>query len=134
VRVAAASSGYGWLEKEPLALIAGFLGCALRQNTRCEHTHFAPARSRLIFCPRFRPPPRRRRRWFAPSNIGVPALGGQSLFGAFMGSIGEELAHFPAGPAVTDSFWLYLISWHVGLFVALTLGQIGIQGRKQNYF
>ena len=33
--------------------------------------------------------------WFAPSNIAVPALGGQSLFGAFSSSIGNELAHFP---------------------------------------
>ena len=33
--------------------------------------------------------------WFAPSNIGVPAFGGQSLFGAFTKSIGEQLAHFP---------------------------------------
>jgi photosystem I subunit PsaO len=65
----AASSGYGWLNKDPLVLIAGFLG------------------------------------WFAPSNIAVPAFGNQSLFGAFTKSIGEELAHFPTGPALTDDFW-----------------------------
>jgi photosystem I subunit PsaO len=69
-----------------------------------------------------------------PSNIGVSAFGGKSLFGMFTASIGEELAKFPAGPAVTDQFWLYMITWHVGLFVALTLGQIGVQARKQGYF
>lgn len=69
-----------------------------------------------------------------PSNIGVPAFGGKSLFGAFMESIGENLAHFPVGPALDDRFWLYLVSWHLGLFLTLTLGQIGIQGRKQQYW
>ena len=43
---------------------------------------------------------------FAPTNIAVPAFGNQSLFGAFTKSIGEELAHFPTGPALTDDFWL----------------------------
>lgn len=102
------------------------------------------------------------RRWFAPSNIAVSAFDGQSLFGAFTASIGEQLAHFPtgkrtaihavpmclgllsmpldspppppllpAGPAVTDKFWLLLVTWHLGLFVTLTLAQIGVQGRKQ---
>ena len=28
----------------------------------------------------------------------------------------------------------YLITWHVGLFVTLTLAQIGVQGRKQQYW
>jgi photosystem I subunit PsaO len=62
-----------------------------------------------------------------PSNIGVQTFGGKSLFGAFMESIGSELAHFPVGPALTDNFWLLMITWHVGLFVTLTLAQIGIQ-------
>lgn len=35
-----------------------------------------------------------------PTNIPVPVLGGQSLFGKFLGSIGAELAHFPTGPAL----------------------------------
>ncbi|KAG1664610.1 hypothetical protein FOA52_004485 [Chlamydomonas sp. UWO 241] len=72
--------------------------------------------------------------WIIPSNIGVSGFGGQSLFGLFNASIAEELAHFPQGPALGDKFWLYLISWHVGLFVVMLLGQIGIQGRKQGYF
>lgn len=29
---------------------------------------------------------------------------------------------------------LLMITWHLGLFVTLTLGQIGFQGRKQGYF
>ncbi|PSC67374.1 photosystem I subunit O [Micractinium conductrix] len=98
VRVMAAGSNYQWLNKEPLALIAGFLG------------------------------------WFAPSNIAVPAFGGQSLFGAFTQSIGEELAHFPTGPALTDSFWILMVTWHMGLFACLFWGQIGVQARKQGYF
>jgi photosystem I subunit PsaO len=98
VRVAASANGYQWLNKEPLALMAGFAG------------------------------------WFLPSNIPVSAFGGKSLFGLFMESISENLAHFPTGPALDDKFWLYMITWHVGLFLTLTLGQIGIQGRKQGYF
>ena len=53
-------------------------------------------------------------RWTIPSNIGVSAFGGQSLFGLFQSSIAENLAHFPTGPALTDKFWLYMITWHVG--------------------
>lgn len=99
VRVMAAQGGnYQWLNKEPIALVAGFLG------------------------------------WFAPSNIQVPAFGNQSLFGAFSKSIGEELAHFPTGPALTDDFWILMITWHMGLFACLFWGQIGVQARKQGYF
>ncbi len=29
---------------------------------------------------------------------------------------------------------LYLITYHFGLFIALTFAQIGIQGSKQGYF
>ncbi|PNH11820.1 hypothetical protein TSOC_001321 [Tetrabaena socialis] len=72
--------------------------------------------------------------WTIPSTIGVSAFGGNSLFGLFTASIGENLAHFPTGPALDDKFWLYMITWHVGLFVTLTLGQIGVQGRKQGYW
>lgn len=72
--------------------------------------------------------------WTIPSSIGVSAFGGNSLFGLLTSSIGEELAHFPTGPALTDSFWLYLTLWHVGLFLTLVLGQAGVQGRKQGYW
>lgn len=44
-------------------------------------------------------------RWVIPSNIPVSAFGGQSLFGAFTQSIGQELSHFPTGPALGDKFW-----------------------------
>ncbi|CAL6301290.1 unnamed protein product [Bathycoccus prasinos] len=46
----------------------------------------------------------------------------------------ENLSHFPTGPALDDKFWLYMITWHIGLFVTMLLGQIGYQGRKQGYF
>jgi len=72
--------------------------------------------------------------WTVPSSIPVSAFGGQSLFGLFNASIAENLARFPQGPALSDKFWLYLISWHVGLFVVLLLGQVGVQGRKQGYW
>lgn len=72
--------------------------------------------------------------WFIPSNIGVSAFGGKSLFGLFTESIGANLANFPQGPALDDKFWLYMVTWHLGLFVTLTLAQIGIQGRKQEYW
>jgi photosystem I subunit PsaO len=96
--VRAASEGYKWLNKEPLALMIGTAG------------------------------------WFIPSNIGVSAFDGKSLFGLFTQSIGENLANFPTGPALSDKFWLYMVTWHLGLFITLTLAQIGIQGRKQEYW
>lgn len=46
-----------------------------------------------------------RRRWTVPSTIGVAAFGGDSLFGLFTKSIGENLSHFPIGPPLTDKFW-----------------------------
>ena len=50
--------------------------------------------------------------WFAPSNIGVPAFGGQSLFGAFTSSIGTELAHFPTvGGWVGACGWVGTCGW-----------------------
>lgn len=53
---------------------------------------------------------------------------------AFTDTIGSNLANFPQGPALDDKFWLYLITWHIGLFSTMLLGQIGWQGRKQGYF
>lgn len=72
--------------------------------------------------------------WTFPSSIPVSALGDQSLFSKFTGEIGEHLALFPQGPPLDDQFWLYMITWHVGLFTVLLLGQIGVQGRKQGYW
>jgi photosystem I subunit PsaO len=43
--------------------------------------------------------------WTVPSSIPVSAFGGNSLFGSFMGSITENLAHFPTPPALDDKFW-----------------------------
>ncbi|KAK4762411.1 hypothetical protein SAY86_008179 [Trapa natans] len=70
--------------------------------------------------------------WIAPSSI--PAIDGKSLTGLFFESIGAELAHFPIGPALTSPFWLWLITWHLGLFLCLTFGQIGFKGRTEEYF
>ncbi|KAL9296896.1 hypothetical protein ACSQ67_022792 [Phaseolus vulgaris] len=70
--------------------------------------------------------------WLAPSSI--PAIGGKSLTGLFFESIGAELAHFPTPPAVTSQFWLWLVTWHLGLFLCLTFGQIGFKGRTEDYF
>mmetsp|Transcript_1897 Transcript_1897/g.6762 ORF Transcript_1897/g.6762 Transcript_1897/m.6762 type:complete len:149 (+) Transcript_1897:102-548(+) len=67
--------------------------------------------------------------WVIPSST-PPFFLTQKL----MGSIGENLGNFPTGPAIDDSFWLYLVLWHTGLFATMTLGQIGWQGRKQGYF
>ena len=69
--------------------------------------------------------------WTLPSTIGVSAFGGQSLFGLLTQSIGQEMAHWPTGPALDSKFWLYMITWHVGLFLTMTLAQIGVQARKQ---
>ncbi|PKA65393.1 hypothetical protein AXF42_Ash005727 [Apostasia shenzhenica] len=70
--------------------------------------------------------------WIAPSSI--PVINGNSLTGLFFQSIGEELAHWPTGPALTSPFWLWLITWHLGLFLVLTFGQIGFKGRAEEYF
>ncbi|ESQ36049.1 hypothetical protein EUTSA_v10009047mg [Eutrema salsugineum] len=48
--------------------------------------------------------------------------------------IGTELAHFPTPPALTSQFWLWLVTWHLGLFLCLTFGQIGFKGRTEDYF
>merc|ERR1719265_1008634 len=72
--------------------------------------------------------------WTIPSAVPVSGFGGDSLFSKFIGSIGSELSHFPTGPSLESSFWLYLILYHTGLFLCLLLGQIGVQGRKQGYF
>ncbi|KAF5727545.1 hypothetical protein HS088_TW22G01241 [Tripterygium wilfordii] len=70
--------------------------------------------------------------WLAPSSI--PAIDGKSLTGLFFESIGQELAHFPTPPPVTSQFWLWLVTWHLGLFLVLTFGQIGFKGRTEDYF
>ncbi|XP_057956574.1 photosystem I subunit O [Malania oleifera] len=70
--------------------------------------------------------------WLAPSSI--PALKGNSLTGLFFQSIGTELAHFPTGPSLTSSFWFWMLTWHLGLFLCLTFGQIGFKGRADGYF
>ncbi|WOL11227.1 photosystem I subunit O [Canna indica] len=70
--------------------------------------------------------------WLAPSSI--PAIGGKSLTGLFFDSIGTELAHWPTGPALTSPFWLWMVTWHLGLFLCLTFGQIGFKGRTEDYF
>ena len=69
--------------------------------------------------------------WIAPSSI--PAIKGESLTGLFFQSIGNELSHWPTGPALTSPFWLWLVCWHFGLFLCLTFGQIGFKGRGE-YF
>ncbi|XP_073054813.1 photosystem I subunit O [Primulina eburnea] len=70
--------------------------------------------------------------WLAPSSI--PIINGNSLTGLFFSSIGPELAHWPTGPALNSPFWLLMITWHLGLFICLTFGQIGFKGRTEDYF
>ncbi|KAJ4971492.1 hypothetical protein NE237_004591 [Protea cynaroides] len=70
--------------------------------------------------------------WLAPSSI--PVINGDSLTGLFFQSIGTELSHFPTPPALSSQFWLWLITWHLGLFLCLTFGQIGFKGRTEEYF
>ncbi|KAB2073961.1 hypothetical protein E1A91_A07G122300v1 [Gossypium mustelinum] len=70
--------------------------------------------------------------WIAPSSI--PAINGKSLTGLLFESIGTELAHFTTPPPLTSQFWLWLVLWHLGLFITLTFGQIGFKGRTEDYF
>lgn len=43
--------------------------------------------------------------WTIPSTIPVGAFDGKSLFSCLLERIGENIAHFPTPPALTDSFW-----------------------------
>lgn len=36
--------------------------------------------------------------------------------------------------AVVVACRLWMITWHVGLFIVLTLGQIGFKGRQDGYW
>eukprot|EP00239_Pterosperma_sp_CCMP1384_P007711 CAMPEP_0197846556 /NCGR_PEP_ID=MMETSP1438-20131217/3497_1 /TAXON_ID=1461541 /ORGANISM="Pterosperma sp., Strain CCMP1384" /LENGTH=153 /DNA_ID=CAMNT_0043458247 /DNA_START=49 /DNA_END=510 /DNA_ORIENTATION=+ len=72
--------------------------------------------------------------WTVPSSTPVPAFGDASLTGLFLERIGDNLGNFPVGPSIEDPIWLYMLTWHVGLFTCLLLGQIGFQGRKQGYW
>ncbi len=49
-------------------------------------------------------------------------------------SIADNFSHFPTGPGVADPFWIYMLTWHIGLFLTLTLAKIGYEGRKEGYF
>jgi photosystem I protein PsaO len=35
--------------------------------------------------------------------------------------------------SLEDKFWLYMITWHMGLFSTMLLGQIGWQGTQQPF-
>mmetsp|Transcript_26594 Transcript_26594/g.87322 ORF Transcript_26594/g.87322 Transcript_26594/m.87322 type:complete len:97 (-) Transcript_26594:42-332(-) len=65
-----------------------------------------------------------------PSNI--PLYGGKGLTAAFASSIAENLAKFPAPPALTDPFWLLCFIWHSGLFAVMMFGSIGWNGFYAN--
>ena len=43
-------------------------------------------------------------------------------------------ARFPTGPAMDDKIYLYILTWHIGLFTTMILGQVGVQGKKQGYW
>ncbi len=60
-----------------------------------------------------------------------------------VGSVGPPLsALIAATPCLTTGpcfvlsppCRLYMITWHIGLFLCIFLGQIGVQARKQGYF
>jgi len=73
--------------------------------------------------------------WLVPSSI--PAIKGTSLTAMFLGSISEQMARFPEGPGAAGddgSFYFLMVIWHFGLFLTMTLGQIGVQGRSQGLF
>mgnify|MGYP007114763474 CR=1 FL=1 len=57
--------------------------------------------------------------WLVPAASPAPAFGGRSLLSVFTESIGQELSHFPTGPAMDSQFWLYLAIFHVGLFATM---------------
>ena len=63
--------------------------------------------------------------WVIPSASPCPAFeDNASLFKVFSDRIADNLAHFPQGPAADDKIWLYMLTWHMGLFACMMLGQI----------
>ena len=63
--------------------------------------------------------------WGIPSASPGPAVeNNASLFKVFSDRIADNLAHFPQGPAADDKIWLYMLTWHMGLFACMMLGQI----------
>ena len=73
--------------------------------------------------------------WVIPSASPCPAFpDNASLFELFSERISANLANFPQGPAADDKIWLYMLTWHLGLFACMMFGQIGVQARKQGYF
>ena len=73
--------------------------------------------------------------WVIPSASPCPAFeDNASLFAVFSERISANLANFPQGPAADDKIWLYMLTWHMGLFACMMFGQIGVQARKQGYF
>ena len=63
--------------------------------------------------------------WVIPSASPCPAFeNNASLFKVFSDRIADNLAHFPQGPAADDKIWLYMLTWHMGLFACMMLGQI----------
>merc|ERR1712216_306747 len=73
--------------------------------------------------------------WVIPSASPCPAFpDNASLFELFSERISANLANFPQGPAADDKIWLYMLTWHMGLFACMMFGQIGVQARKQGYF
>jgi len=72
--------------------------------------------------------------WTIPASIPSAPYNGNSLFGAFCSSIGEQLAQWPRGPPVESEFWPLFMSYHAGLFAVLMFGQIGYSMRIKGYF
>ena len=72
--------------------------------------------------------------WVIPSASPCPARARITPpFELFSERISANLANFPQGPAADDKIWLYMLTWHMGLFACMMFGQIGVQARKQGY-
>lgn len=118
---AARHSAYSPHPRSPQQLLT------LATAPQCRPTSRSPA-SRASPCSACSPPPSARR-WCASYGHNSALAPNDSHYLAQ-----RAQAHFPTGPALDDKFWLYMITWHGGLFLTMLLGQIGVQGRKQNYW
>merc|ERR1712216_124024 len=66
-----------------------------------------------------------------PVRVAVPGVREQRVFvPGVQRSHRRQLGQLPQGPAANDKIWLYMLTWHMGLFACMMFGQIGVQARK----
>lgn len=60
----------------------------------------------------------------------IPIVDGESLLNLFLKTAGPNLLSWPARPPPNDPSWIWLGTWHAGLFLFMGLSKYGIKQRK----